>query len=136
MLFNKMVKQSISASQTYAVEKILDYRLVRGRGKKKIVKRIQLFIKWEDYTDSDNTWEPLVSIYEDIGQLVRKFLKDQGLTLKRKLANNLDLDDPKLPSKFTLLGKGGQPLKSMAPAQISKKKIKKPALESGGNCDI
>ena len=48
----------------YVVEKILDKRSKGGK--------VEYLVKWENYTDADNTWEPLVNL-ESVMFLVEEF---------------------------------------------------------------
>lgn len=50
----------------YTVEKILNKRIINGK--------TQYFVKWEGYSEADNTWEPLVNL-ESVMYLVTEFDK-------------------------------------------------------------
>lgn len=58
----------------YSVECYKDVRLNKGQG-------IFVEIKWEGYSDSDNTWEPI----ENLGNCGASFLKDLALNLRHSL---------------------------------------------------
>jgi hypothetical protein len=55
----------------YIVEKIVDERV---KNKKK-----ELLIKWKDYPESANTWEPYNIINEDVPQIVEQFMKEKQI---------------------------------------------------------
>ena len=48
----------------YSVEKIIDKRIVGGK--------VQYLVKWEGYSESDNTWEPLANI-ESVDHLIEEY---------------------------------------------------------------
>lgn len=50
----------------YTVEKIIDKRLMNGK--------VQYLVKWEDYSESDNTWEPLTNL-ESVDHLIDDYEK-------------------------------------------------------------
>jgi len=56
--------QSSGEEQDYIVEKILDKRIKSNK--------VQYFLKWKGYPDTDNTWEP-VDHLEDCKDLIREF---------------------------------------------------------------
>lgn len=70
---------------TFIVEKILDKRL---KGSK-----IEYLVKWEGYTDADNTWEPTRNL-ENVEYLINLFEQENpnkrqlGL-VKKKINNSL-----------------------------------------------
>ncbi|XP_035221810.1 uncharacterized protein LOC118194728 isoform X1 [Stegodyphus dumicola] len=62
--------------QVYQVEKVLDKRIVDGR--------VEYFLKWKGYPDSQNGWEPEENIYSK--DLIYEFERRQELEEKRRLA--------------------------------------------------
>lgn len=58
----------------YVVEKIIDKRIRSGK--------VEYFVKWENYPETQNTWEPLVNL-ETVMFLVKEFeenRKKSGVT--------------------------------------------------------
>jgi len=49
------------------------------------VSKIELLIQWEGYLSSDNTWEPLPEVFQDVRTLVRKYFLKQGLKINCKV---------------------------------------------------
>ncbi|XP_054723739.1 uncharacterized protein LOC129233784 [Uloborus diversus] len=62
--------------QVYQVEKVLDKRIVDGR--------VEYFLKWKGYPNSQNGWEPEENIYSK--DLIYEYEKQQELEEKRRLA--------------------------------------------------
>ncbi|EEQ82176.1 hypothetical protein NCER_101155 [Vairimorpha ceranae BRL01] len=76
---------------TFAVEKILDRKIIKGIP--------WYLIKWEGYSDSDNTWEPRENINAD--ELIEDF--ESKIPLKRKRTRTTKLTENK--SDFIAPGK-------------------------------
>jgi hypothetical protein len=57
-------------SQGFVVKDVTDHRL-QG-------KNWQLRVLWEGYSEAESTWEPLMILLEDVGPMVRRYIR--GLT--------------------------------------------------------
>ncbi|XP_055935327.1 uncharacterized protein LOC129965462 isoform X2 [Argiope bruennichi] len=83
--------------QVYQVEKVLDKRIVDGR--------VEYFLKWKGYPDSQNGWEPEENIYSK--DLIYEYERKQELEEKKRLAAvKRSLQDPSgsTPAKKVKLG--------------------------------
>ena len=67
--------------QQYIIEKIEDHRktsqIIGGYYK------IDVFIRWEGYSDSDRTWEPLANMIFDVPELVNQYFYQKSLRYLR-----------------------------------------------------
>ena len=61
----------MSQLETYEVEHIVNHR-------KKPNGDYELYIKWVGFPHSDNTWEPLNTLYVDIKNIVIEYFKSRG----------------------------------------------------------
>jgi len=39
----------------------------------------KLYVKWENFTEADNTWEPLINMFQDVPVWVNDFFTSLGL---------------------------------------------------------
>ncbi|GIX86686.1 chromobox protein homolog 3 [Caerostris darwini] len=70
-------KVEVSEPEEYTVEKILDKRIVEGK--------IEYFLKWQGYPDSENTWEPEENL--DCPEIISEFERNWN---KKKKINSSD----------------------------------------------
>ena len=70
--------------KVYVVEKIVKHRILKRLAGTCTYDHIEVQVKWEGYSQADNTWEPLTSIYKDIASHCRKYFKERGLLLTCK----------------------------------------------------
>ena len=61
--------------QVYNVEKILRHRVSKRQQSGQSYFHIELFVKWEGYSEADNTWEPLYVMIQDVPTLVKTYLR-------------------------------------------------------------
>ncbi|KAG8194776.1 hypothetical protein JTE90_017218 [Oedothorax gibbosus] len=81
--------------QVYQVEKVLDKRIVDGR--------VEYYLKWKGYPDSQNGWEPEDNIYSK--DLIYEFERKRELEEKRRLAavkRSLDGGSTSTPKRLRL----------------------------------
>lgn len=74
-----------SDEETYEVERIVDYRVKRGKE--------EYFIKWENYPDSDNTWEPIENIH--CTDLINEFWASKKTDGKSARKRKATVEEPK-----------------------------------------
>ena len=58
-------RSTATAEEEYEVEKILDYKLIDGR--------THYLVKWKDYSDNENTWEPKRNLMQNCSEDVEEF---------------------------------------------------------------
>ncbi|GAN01306.1 conserved hypothetical protein [Mucor ambiguus] len=62
-----------AAEEEYEVERVESHQII-GKGKRA---KLQYLVKWKNYPDSDNTWEPATAV-ENAKQLVDEYWATQG----------------------------------------------------------
>ena len=67
---DSLSEQSISSYERYEVEQITDHRI---KFHKKRGKLIEFNVKWKDYPESENTWEPWDRFIVDQPQQVKDY---------------------------------------------------------------
>ena len=68
----------------YALERIINHRVTKQTHGSVTFQSIEILVKWEGYTASHNTWEPLTSIYFDVKALIRRYFREKGWELNCK----------------------------------------------------
>lgn len=66
----------------FEVEQIMKHRHRMPRNTTE--RQLELLIKWKKYDHSEDTWEPLYDLYDDIKNLSRDYFKGKGLAIIRK----------------------------------------------------
>ena len=70
--FDKTGKEIASSESSkyerYEIEAIRDHRVYHKYG------RLEFFVKWMNYPESDNTWEPFRMFCEDVPNMVKDYL--------------------------------------------------------------
>lgn len=72
---------NFSVNNVFIVKEILDKRIKRGR--------IEYLIKWKEFPDSDNTWEPIDNIMDGCYHLIKQFEDNR---LNQNFLNNQNND--------------------------------------------
>ena len=65
----------------FVVEAIQDHRREKACPIDRSAGLYKLFIKWQNYTPSDDTWEPLENMQHDIPHMVDDYFKAKGITV-------------------------------------------------------
>ena len=124
-----------SVEEEYVVERVVDKR-VKANGK------VEYFLKWLNYDDSDNTWEPVENI--DCKNLIKEF--ETNLMKKTKCSpaaaaadkrqektENLPSASPMNKSKQTKSETPKNKAKQQKPDSLKKNDHKKSKLETANN---
>eukprot|EP00347_Sterkiella_histriomuscorum_P001286 403372621 len=124
----------------YEVEKIVTFRKQEGSTV------VELFIKWENYPDSDNTWQILDEFYPSVPEMVNEFFALEGYEMiecvrqRKKCLTVRKIEALKTPAKQSLhhtedndenvSQKSGKNNKGRAAAAINNKKQQKSRANS------
>jgi hypothetical protein len=65
----------VTSDEEYEVEKILDYQEIGGKP--------HYLVKWENYSDAENTWEPKRNLTKNCSDLLEEFHRQNPLAGKR-----------------------------------------------------
>jgi Chromo (CHRromatin Organisation MOdifier) domain len=63
--------------EQYIVERIDNHKLFSWMDS--TYSKVELRIKWENYSCLDNTWEPLSNMLQDVPDMVTKYFSEIGL---------------------------------------------------------
>lgn len=69
----------------FVVEKIVNHRVTKLIKGSLSYQNIEMLVKWEGFSSSHNTWEPITSLYYDIRALTRRYFREKGFELDCKV---------------------------------------------------
>ncbi|TNV80687.1 hypothetical protein FGO68_gene5601 [Halteria grandinella] len=92
----------MAEQETFFIETIRNHNVEGGK--------ITLFIKWEKYSESENTWEPIENIYEDVKSTVNEYFETKGLKVIRdKKKQTFTIEPIKINKQQKIGGKRSRP---------------------------
>src|SRR5579871_4577319 len=75
-------RSTATEDKEYQVEKVLDYQTIRGKP--------YYLVKWQDYSDAENTWEPKKNLTKNCSDLIQEFHR-QNPAIGAKTSSTGDL---------------------------------------------
>jgi hypothetical protein len=81
----------VTSDQEYEVEKILDYQEIGGKPR--------YLVKWENYSDAENTWEPKGNLTKNCSDLLEEFHRQNPTAGKRTSSSATPTKNQENPSQ-------------------------------------